>query len=99
MCILGEECIAVLVIFGHSLIITRTPRVLIHYRRGDSSWADFVILTHLVTCQEASHRMNIVDLTVFSTICLASSCQSFASMFPAAISAACSSGPPHTILM
>jgi len=38
-------------------------------------------------------------LTVFSTICLASSCQSFASGFPAAISAACSLGPPHACLM
>jgi hypothetical protein len=45
------------------------------------------------SCQKNSR------LTVFLMIFFASSCQSFASSFPFAISAACSSGPPHASLM
>jgi hypothetical protein len=101
--IIREKLFAVLVVFRQVGNCLHQAHVVlcrcVAFRYGSRTCS--VISRHLFNTLVYRHRSNALNggLTVFSTICLASSCQSFASRFPSAISAACSSGPPHESLM
>ena len=69
-----------------------------HYGRNFSTRAGFVVLSHLVELVWQSHIWKQWP-TVFLTVFLALSCQSFMWTFPALISVSCSSEPPQAILM